>query len=184
MACALLATPAVEAAQRGRGPQTRGFEGRQNRDDYERGYRQGLRRGEQDGRRGRSYDADHDRGRGNDGDFSRGFAAGYRAGYEQFRLAGFNQRDNRRDDRVRDNRVFSQRLPRGYQEPAFARGYSDGYTKGAEDSRDGDRYDPVGHKDYREADQGYSGSYGSKDAYKNNYRAGFRQGYEDGYRRR
>ncbi len=42
--------------------------------------------------------------------------------------------------------------------------------------------DPVRHGDYKDGDNGYQRSYGSKDAYKNNYRSGFRQGYEDGYR--
>ena len=32
---------------------------------------------------------------------------------------------------------------RGYQEPAFARGYSDGWEHGVDDRRDRDRYDPV-----------------------------------------
>jgi flagellar biosynthesis/type III secretory pathway protein FliH len=67
-------------------------------------------------------------------------------------------------------------------EPAFARGYADGYRQGANDGKRHERYDPVGSRDYRNADQGYAGSYGSRDAYKNNYRAGFRQGYDDGYR--
>ena len=67
-------------------------------------------------------------------------------------------------------------------EPAFARGYADGYRAGANDSKRGEGYDPVDSREYRAADQGYSASYGSRDAYKNNYRAGFRQGYEDGYR--
>jgi flagellar biosynthesis/type III secretory pathway protein FliH len=73
-------------------------------------------------------------------------------------------------------------VPRGVREPAFARGYSDGWEKGLDDGRDRDRYDPVRHGDYRSADEGYTRAYGSKDAYRNNYRAGFRQGYEDGYR--
>ena len=71
---------------------------------------------------------------------------------------------------------------RGYQEPAFARGYADGFELGRSDNKGGKRYDPVGHRDYRDADQAYYAAYGSRDAYKNNYRAGFRQGYEDGYR--
>ena len=75
-----------------------------------------------------------------------------------------------------------RRIPRGYQEPAFARGYDEGYAKGLADGRARERYDPVRHKDYRQADQGYVVSYGSKDAYRNNYRTGFRQGYDDGYR--
>ena len=69
-----------------------------------------------------------------------------------------------------------------YQEPAFARGYADGYMRGLDDSRDRDRYDAVGHRDYRRGDEGYYRDYGSRDAYRNNYRAGFRQGYDEGYR--
>jgi hypothetical protein len=75
-----------------------------------------------------------------------------------------------------------RRPPRGYQEPAFARGYSDGVARGLSDGRDRDRYDPVASRDYRDADNGYFGGYGSRDAYRTNYRAGFRQGYEEGYR--
>ena len=156
---------------------------------YDRGYREGVQQGEQDGRQGRepqvernsvyreadlgyqgrygSRDAYRD-------DFRRGFTSGYRTGYERVRVDGFarGRRDNRRDPRVL----------RGYQDPAFARGYSDGWEHGADDGRDHDRYDPVRHGVYRDGDDGYSGSYGSKDAYKNNYRTGFRQGYEEGYR--
>jgi hypothetical protein len=156
---------------------------------YDRGYREGVQQGEQDGRQGRepqverssvyreadlgyqgrygSRDAYRD-------DFRRGFASGYRTGYERVRLDVFarGRRDNRRDPRVL----------RGYQDPAFARGFSDGWARGADDGRDHDRYDPIRDGDYRDGDGGYSRSYGSKDVYKNNYRAGFRQGYEEGYR--
>jgi hypothetical protein len=73
-------------------------------------------------------------------------------------------------------------IARGYQEPAFARGYADGFRDAQQDRRDRGRYDPVGHRAYREADQGFSRTYGSRDAYKDNYRAGFRAGYDAGYR--
>ena len=69
-----------------------------------------------------------------------------------------------------------------FEEPAFARGYEAGKTRGLADAKDGERYDPVGSQEYRDGDRGYTASYGSRDAYKSNYRAGFRQGYEDGYR--
>lgn len=72
--------------------------------------------------------------------------------------------------------------PAGLQEPALARGYADGFLRGLGDGRDGFRYDPIRHQEYRDADPGYSATYGSRDAYRNNYRAGFRQGYEEGYR--
>lgn len=82
---------------------------------------------------------------------------------------------------LRSWRPFQER--RGVaQEPAFARGYADGFGKGMDDGRDRDRYDPVGSGEYRRADQGYSRQYGPRDAYQTNYRAGFRQGYEEGYR--
>jgi hypothetical protein len=154
-----------------------------NRDQYYRGYQQGLRAGEQDARRNRPYvNTVWNNGRRNDDvDFRNGYGDGYRDGYYQVR-------DQVRGDVRNDRGVFlprdgggARRAP-GYQEPAFARGYSDGYEDGVKDGKDRKGYDPVGEKDYRSADNGYYGSYGSKDAYKNNYRAGFRQGYEDGYR--
>ena len=154
------------------------------RNAYDIGYREGAARGELDARDGfefnydrnstyRSAELGYDKKLGTKDafrtDFRRGFAAGYRTSYE--RTA------SRRDDR------WGRRPPpRGYQEPAVARGYSEGYDKGLDDGKDHDRYDPVRHSDYRDADEGYKREYGSKDAYKNNYRAGFRQGYEDGYR--
>lgn len=81
---------------------------------------------------------------------------------------------NHRDD--------GQRGRSGYQDPAYARGYNDGYARGENDGRDGNRYDPVGAREYRDGDSGYADAYGSRDAYRSNYRAGFRQGYESGYR--
>jgi hypothetical protein len=73
-------------------------------------------------------------------------------------------------------------LGRAYQEPAYARGYADGFRHAQQDRDDRRGYDPVAHRDYREADQGFYRSYGSREAYKNNYRAGFRAGYDAGYR--
>ena len=174
IACAVVAPTASDAAQRvtARAQRIeRGWPAPLGADPYDRGYREGVRQGEADARSGRSFDrssTQRDR-------FGTGFADGYRAGYDrEFALAPQRGR--------RDSSVFVQRVPRAYQEPAFASGFNEGYEKGLQDGRDGDRYDPVRHSDYRDADQGYRSSYGSKDAYKNNYRAGFRQGYEQGYR--
>jgi hypothetical protein len=170
-ACALLVAPAAA----------------QNNRAFDRGYREGIEQGADDARRGRRFEIERsnlyrngDRGyNGRDGnrewyrnDFRRGYASGYRTGYYNVRGDGIQ---SRRD-------VRGPGRTRGYQEPAFARGYSDGWDKGLDDGRDRDRYDPVRHGDYKDADNGYERNYGSKDAYKNNYRTGFRQGYEDGYR--
>ena len=73
-------------------------------------------------------------------------------------------------------------LSRIYQDAASLKGYESGWDLGLLDGRDGERYDPVRHRDYRDADRGYASSYGSRDGYKTKFRAGFRQGYEDGYR--
>jgi hypothetical protein len=71
---------------------------------------------------------------------------------------------------------------RGYEEPAYARGYADGFKRAQEDRKDRRGYDPSAHREYRDADQGFSRSYGTLEAYRNNYRAGFRAGYDAGYR--
>jgi hypothetical protein len=80
------------------------------------------------------------------------------------------------------NDVMKRQVQRRFEEPAYARGFSDGHARGLEDGRKQARYDPAGSDQYRNADQGFQESYGSRDAYRNNYRAGFRQGYEEGYR--
>ena len=60
----------------------------------------------------------------------------------------------------------------------FDSGYQDGYRQGREDARDGDRFDPRGQREYRNAD---NGRYRSSDA-RRVYRQGFERGYEEGYR--
>lgn len=72
--------------------------------------------------------------------------------------------------------------PYGYSNPAFERGYRDGFEKGREDARDRDGYDPVRHRWYRSGDRGYDRDFGPKDVYKNVYREAFRAGYDEGYR--
>src|SRR5262245_6327463 len=181
--CALLAVPAAA----------------QNNAGFDRGYREGISRGTDDARDGRRFEPERDSvyrngDRGYNSrygnrdwyrtEFRRGYSSGYRDGFYNVRGSGRYQRNDQiTQGRVNDRRdVRGPGRLRGYQEPAFARGYSDGWDKGLDDGRDRDRYDPVRHGDYKDGDNGYERSYGSKDAYKNNYRAGFRQGYEDAYR--
>ena len=78
--------------------------------------------------------------------------------------------------------LVNRLVPRAYQERAFARGYEDGHQRGLADGRRRDCTTPPAAPSTRSGDEGYSPSYGSRNAYKSNYRAGFRQGYEDGYR--
>lgn len=172
--CALLLplTTGRAAAQGRRGAPDRGSLSAES--DYDRGFREGLREGEQDARRGRTFDSQRNPRYDARDDYRRGFAAGYRSGFERGRTRGGGSFGLG---------IGAQRRPGTLQqEPASARGYSDGYNRGASDGREHGRYDPVREKDYRDGDNGYTAAYGTRDAYRNNYRLGFRQGYEDGYR--
>lgn len=70
----------------------------------------------------------------------------------------------------------------GYVNTAYQRGADDGYLRGLEAARDGDRYDPRRERWYRSADRGYDRRYGSRDEYRQIYRDGFTRGYEQGFR--
>jgi len=62
-------------------------------------------------------------------------------------------------------------------------GYRDGVTAGQYDRGRRARADYEAIEGYREADHGYSGSYGDRGAYQLRYRTGFERGYQDGYGR-
>lgn len=67
-------------------------------------------------------------------------------------------------------RVYSSYVPYGgvaYQEE---RGYRDGFSRGRDDARDGDRYDPYSHSHYRNA-----GTVAYRDAFLRGYDVGFRE---------
>lgn len=70
----------------------------------------------------------------------------------------------------------------GYNDPAYSRGYDDGYRKGLEAARDGDRYDVRREGLYRDGDRGYDRRYGSRNQWRQIYRDGFARGYDEGYR--
>jgi hypothetical protein len=75
----------------------------------------------------------------------------------------------------------SRSYPR-YQDPAFSRGFDDGYRQGLDASRDGDRYDVRREQQYRNAERGYDRRYGSRNEWRRVYRDGFAAGYDQGYR--
>ena len=157
---------------------------------YDRGFQDGQRDGEKDARSRQPFDVrrhdayrDGDRGYSReDGDrnryreeFRRGFEEGYRYSFERVRGSVYDRQRPYSD-------VYRRGGGGGVNEPAYARGYSDGFDKGRNDSKDRHRYDPLRHGDYKDGDNGYDRDYGSKEAYKQYYREGFRSGYEDGYR--
>ena len=155
------------------------------------GYRDGLGKGQNDARQGKSFnlerhdyytDADHGyrSSFGNKEDyrqqyreaFHRGYQEGYR-GDRGRRPRGLNRPDQR----------FEQPGP-GSSEVAPSTGYRDGLEKGRNDALQGKSFNLERHDFYRDADHGFRSSFGNKENYKQQYREGFRRGYQEGYRGR
>lgn len=166
---------------------------------FDRGYREGVKEGEKDGR---SRDAFRyqDEGDYRNGDVGYNRSYGDREFYRQAFRAGFA--DGYADGYRRYNRV-----PYGndrYNGPAYGGGYPgggygypgsndrylspfdigarDGFEKGRDDARDRRAYDARRHKWYREGDRDYNSRYGNRERYKDDYRRGFLAGYERGFR--
>jgi hypothetical protein len=66
---------------------------------------------------------------------------------------------------------------------AYDEGYRRGELRGQDDARRGAPFDYVIVEDYRRADRGYRGQYGSRDRYRQEFRQGFQAGYQSGYSR-
>src|SRR5262245_15406981 len=173
---------------------------------YNEGYQRGLQSGEQDARRGDSfnYTDESDFRRGDIGyrreygsvdqyrnQFRRGFETGYRAGFDRQHDDRYSP-DRRNGPPPCDNGRASGRVGRygDRYDPygrgtsynfAFQNGFNDGYERGVDDGRGRRRNDPFAESRYRSADHGYKSEYGSKDAYKLTYRDAFQQGYDRGY---
>jgi len=182
--------------QRGRGGVYRNIDQRA----YDIGYREGVREGENDARRGRDYSVNrHDQYRDADDGYRRadGDREFYRRSYRQGFQTGYDQSFGRYGNSNRYPRStyptypnypsypsYPERgVPRngGYYSAAADVGYRDGLAAGRDDARDRRRYDPLRTKRYREGDHDYDNRYGSRDAYKRDYRAAFEQGYREGY---
>lgn len=178
----------------------------------DRGYREGLKEGEKDGRaRDRfRYDDEGDYRKGDVGyknsygdrefykqAFRTGFAEGYEQGYRRYAPAYS-------DGRYGDPRYGDPRYNGGYGYPGNSSGYPnggygypgrddrnlspydvgarDGFEKGRDDANDRRAYDARRHEWYRAADRDYNSRYGNRTQYQNEYRRGFLEGYERGYR--
>jgi len=89
-----------------------------------------------------------------------------------------------RDDRYRYD---DNDRGRGYRNGAFQfgldRGFNDGARRGERDARSHRGFDFRREGDYRDADNGYRGSYGPRWEYSRGYRQGYENGYREAYRR-
>jgi hypothetical protein len=65
--------------------------------------------------------------------------------------------------------------------PGYERGFRDGIDNGRTDARKHRRFDVARDGDYRDADNGYKGRYGSRWQYASSYRRGYERGYRQGF---
>jgi hypothetical protein len=168
------------------------------REAYDNGYRDGLKRGEEAARARRAFNIEIERDyRGAERGYNRnygdrnqyrdtyrgGFAQGYRDGYGRYGAAANGRRNDgpwRNGNGAGYGRGW-RNGDAGYG--AFQNGISDGYDKALDDLKDRRRADVTRHKWYRSGDHDYDGKYGlSKDAYRVQYRRGFEEGYNRAYR--
>jgi hypothetical protein len=169
---------------------------------YDYGYREGVKQGDEDGRRGRSFSFErHDDWRDADDGYSRSYGDRefYRRNYRRGFETGYTETFNRYRGgyggygRSRDGYGYPSggyRYPsagNGYPSGAYSSaaaqvGYRDGFEAGRDDARDRNSFDPIRSKRYRSGDHEYDSRYGSKDEYKRVYRDAFQRGYDQGYR--
>jgi hypothetical protein len=149
---------------------------------YDRGYRDGLGKGEHEGRENDPFDyrtPDWRQGTRGYKDwmgpinwYQRGYQEGYRDGFQ----AGFRSARPGYGDRG------SYFFDRGSDSPAYRIGYEDGANVAREDIERGKRFNPNPRGRYDDEDHGYRREYGDKHAYKVRYADGYREGYQANYR--
>lgn len=166
---------------------------------YEHAYRDDADRGRFDREHGVPYNLnakvynDDTRGyewfMGNKGQYQKGYREGYKTGYDSAfsnTFAQFGQIYGR-SDAERDRRDYSSdpyaSRRWGASDMANDVGYRDGVTSGHYDCGRNVRPNYETNDAFRDADHGYSGSYGDRGACQARYRLGFERGYQDGYGR-
>ena len=188
-AAVLLTTSACASGYYQRYPSGPVYRQVQNR-AYQNGFDEGRVQGENDARRGRSFDYNRhseyrnaqigygggDRNQYRDV-FRQGFQVGYDEGYRRYARSGYPARE----PVYRGNTGPVYGGTAVYRSAAGTVGFQDGLEQGQKDARDRKAFDPVRAKRYRSADHDYNSRYGSRDAYQREYRAAFQRGYEQGY---
>src|SRR5947209_162988 len=145
---------------------------------YDSGYREGIKKGDEDSRRGRAFSFQrHDDWRDADDGYHRDYGDRefYRRVYRRGFETGYSEAFNR------SNRGYGYGAPRGgygypapapgygypsngaYSSPAEQIGYRDGYEVGRNDARDRESFDPVQSVRYRSADHDDERRYRSSD---------------------
>jgi len=113
--------------------------------------------------------------------FNEGQASYYGGGYGQYGNNGGYYPDGRYPSNGGYGNYGGYGNGNGIYQIAQQNGYNDGLRKGAEDAREGHN-NPTGTSLFRNADNGYDRSMGSKDAYRQAYRQAFLQGFSEAQR--
>ena len=173
----------------------------------ERGYQDGLRQGQFDrSRRGnQTYrnnrdwqrgDRGYEKSMGAKGQYKKAYREGYERGYQDA-IYGRNANGGWNDDRGRRSRRDGYPNT-GYPNSGYPNGNGgynanalvqsaqrNGFQSGAHyaemDRSRGHAYNPTGAKGYRDADQGYDDSLGSKSDFQRIFRENFVRGYQQAY---
>src|SRR5215468_845605 len=164
---------------------------------YDRGFRDGQKRGQHEGRENDPYDYHtpdwHQATRGfknwmgpvnaYQNGYQQGYADGFRSGFISERPSwGDRDRDGYRDDRYRNNGYYGNGYYGGdyrYNSRAgYNTGYQDGTAMAREDLYNRKPFNPNPRARFGGRDNGYAHEYGDKNAYKAEYTEGYQAGYE------
>lgn len=152
-------------------------------------YQEGLRQGQEDARARRKSQYRNQRFK--DEQARRDYEAGYNEGYRN--ATGANNGGRLEPQRYPGNGPYPGNVPygggpyggnvRGNPGMSNARniGRQDGLADGTNDRRNGHSDRPTQMDNYKNADRGYSSSFGDKNQYKQLYREGYMAAYQEGY---
>jgi hypothetical protein len=168
---------------------------------YERGFRDGEKRGRHEGRENDPYDyrtpdwRESTRGYKDwmgprsayQNGYQQGYAQGFRSGFMS-ESRGYRDRDGDRDYRYRNDGYYGNGYYGGHygydSRTGYNNGYQDGVTMAREDLYNRKPFNPNPRARFGGRDNGYMREYGDKDTYKAEYTDGYRAGYESTFNRR
>ena len=198
----VLALGAISFAQDWDDYHYRGGNGSQARQyGYDRGFHDGQKRGQHEGRENDPYDYHTPDWRqatkgykdwmGPVNAYQNGYQQGYANGFRNGFIAerpGWRDRDGDRDYRYRNEGNYGNGYYGGnyrYDSRAgYNNGYQDGVTMAREDLYNRKPFNPNPRARFGGRDNGYVREYGDKNTYKAEYTDGYRAGYESAFSRR
>jgi hypothetical protein len=173
---------------RGNAEQTRQY-------GYDHGFRDGQRKGHEEGRENDPFDyrtPDWRQARHGykswmgpasafQSGYQRGYRDGFQSGFASARPGRWGDGDRDRDDHYRGSGFYGSA---DSSRVAYDTGYQDGITMAGEDLYKNKPFNPSPRARFDHRDHGYYRGYGEKEAYKAEYTDGYRAGYQSAFERR